>query len=119
MNANGTPNIAPLDRLLPADGARAGGQAYNCARLKQAGFRVPDGLVILSTATAGEISAAADHPWFDGLPAETTFAVRSSGIGEDESGQSFAGIHQTTLDVRRADLGAAVAACFASARSPR
>jgi rifampicin phosphotransferase len=51
------------------------------------------------------------------LPAGTVFAVRSSGIGEDGKGESFAGIHQTFLNVQRADIPAAIAACQASARS--
>ena len=56
----------------------------------------------------------ADEPWFDQWPAEVRFAVRSSGIGEDGDGQSFAGIHQTFLDVPRADLADAVRRCRAS-----
>ena len=109
--------ISPLDRITAEEESRTGAKAYNCARLRQAGFRVPDGLVVLSTATAGDLAALANHPWLDEVPAETLFAVRSSGIGEDSDGQSFAGIHRTTLNVRRADLGEAVAACYASARS--
>ena len=57
--------------------------------------------------------------WFDGVPTDCLFAVRSSGIGEDSPAQSFAGIHETLLDVPRGGLAAAVAACRASARSPR
>src|SRR5262249_5501321 len=45
------------------------------------------------------------------------FAVRSSGIGEDGGQQSFAGIHQTLLNVATKDLGRAVAECQASGRS--
>ena len=49
--------ISPLDRITAAEESRAGAKAYNCARLRQAGFRVPDGLVVLSTATAGDLAA--------------------------------------------------------------
>src|SRR5262249_39561274 len=41
----------------------------------------------------------------------------SSGIGEDGEGQSFAGIHQTVLNVQRDGLSEAVSMCLASARS--
>lgn len=110
-------NFTPLDRLDPADIARSGAKAYNCARLKQAGFPVPDGLVVMSTATTEVLTAVGDHAWFDRWPADTLFAVRSSGIGEDGAGESFAGIHHTVLSVRRADVATAVAACRASGRS--
>ncbi len=109
--------IKPLDQITAEDESRSGAKAYNCARLRQAGFRVPDGIVVLSTATDADLAALADHSWFDGLPADTVFAVRSSGIGEDGVGQSFAGIHQTVLNVCRADLGQAIAVCRASART--
>src|SRR5262245_46248592 len=109
--------ILPLEQITAEDESRCGAKAYNCARLKQAGFRVPDGIVVLSTAAEDEVTAIADHPWFDGLPTDALFAVRSSGIGEDGEGQSFAGIHQTVLNVRRSDLAQAVAVCRASGRS--
>jgi phosphohistidine swiveling domain-containing protein len=112
-------SFAPLDRLLPADAARAGGKAFNCARLKQAGFPVPDGLVVFAGASDGAVTAVAEHEWFDSLPATCLFAVRSSGLGEDSPTHSFAGIHETMLNVPRGELSAAVAACRASARSPR
>ena len=47
-----------LDAIAPGDRARVGGKAFNCARLKQAGFPVPDGIVISSDATDAEIAAA-------------------------------------------------------------
>ena len=51
-------------------------------------------------------------------PAGASFAVRSSGIGEDGEGESFAGIHQTLLDVPRSGLAEAVLRCRASAFAP-
>ncbi len=42
------------------------------------------------------------------------FAVRSSGIGEDSSAASFAGLHETELDVAPADVPDAVRRCWAS-----
>jgi rifampicin phosphotransferase len=107
--------IRTLDEVTAADEARGGAKAFNCARLKQAGFPVPDGLVVLSDAPHEELAGVVNHAWFDGLPADTRFAVRSSGIGEDSGGHSFAGIHHTALGVRRDDLGEAIAACRMSA----
>jgi hypothetical protein len=56
MSTSINPTIAPLDRITPADETRSGAKAYNCARLKQAGFPVPDGLVVLSTATDADLA---------------------------------------------------------------
>ncbi|MEO8208161.1 MAG: PEP/pyruvate-binding domain-containing protein [Chloroflexota bacterium] len=41
-------------------------------------------------------------------------AVRSSGMGEDSSAASFAGLHETELDVAPADVRDAVRRCWAS-----
>src|SRR5499427_6966979 len=109
----------PLDQITPEDESYSGGKAYNCARLRQAGFRVPDGIVVLANATDTEVAAVSEHSWFDSVPGDTLFAVRSSGIGEDSAGQSFAGIHQTLLGVPRPDLRSAVMTCRASALSPQ
>ena len=109
--------VATFDEISAADEPRAGGKAFNCARLQRAGFPVPDGLVVLSTAADDDLEALAGHPWFDTVPAGSVFAVRSSGIGEDGVGESFAGIHQTLLNVARADVPAAVATCRASAHT--
>ena len=106
-----------LDAITPGDQARVGGKAFNCARLKQAGFPVPDGLVIPSDATDVAIRLLAGDPWLDTMPAGTLFAVRSSGIGEDSAGHSFAGIHETHLNVERNQLVEAVLACRRSAMS--
>src|SRR6266566_6628058 len=112
-----TGSMVSLDRITRADEPRSGAKAYNCARLKQAGFPVPDGLVVLSTATGADLAALETNPWFDSLPSDASFAVRSSGIGEDGDSQSFAGIHETRLNVGRADLRAAIESCRASGRS--
>ena len=61
--------ITPLDRLAPADRAASGDKAFNRARLKRAGFRVPDGLVILSSATDDDVARLAVHPWLAESPA--------------------------------------------------
>ena len=106
-----------LDAITPGDLARVGGKAFNCARLKQAGFPVPDAIVVPSDAPDAAIRRLAGDPWLDTLPADTTFAVRSSGIGEDSAGHSFAGIHETHLNVGRSQLVEAVLGCRRSAES--
>jgi len=106
-----------LDELSAADLGSIGGKAYNCARLKQAGFPVPDGIVIPRDVTDGELGALPGDQWFDTLPAGTRFAVRSSGIGEDSAGHSFAGVHETLLNVERAELIDAIVLCRRSADS--
>ena len=106
-----------LDQITAGDRRSIGGKAYNCARLKQAGFPVPDGIVIPIDAAAADLRAFPDDPWFDSLPAGTRFAVRSSGIGEDSEGHSFAGVHETQLNVARSELTDAVVRCRRSAGS--
>jgi phosphoenolpyruvate synthase/pyruvate phosphate dikinase len=49
--------MAPLDQLTPNDESRAGAKAYNCARLKQAGFRVPDAIVLMASISEDELAA--------------------------------------------------------------
>jgi hypothetical protein len=108
-----------LDEVTPDDRASIGGKAFNCARLRQAGFPVPDGLVVPTTATDEEVSRLPDDPWVTALPPDALFAVRSSGIEEDSEGHSFAGIHETRLNVDRTHLYEAALACRHSARSPQ
>src|SRR5262245_20849952 len=109
-----------LDEVSTADQPRIGGKSYNCARLRQAGVPVPDGIVIPSDATEEEIRSLAEHPWLETTSpgaAGTLFAVRSSGLGEDSEGHSFAGIHETHLNVAREQLVEAVLVCRRSASS--
>src|SRR5262245_40208662 len=115
--------FAPVDTLkafaeiTATDRPRVGGKAYNCARLKQAGFPVPDALVVAADATDQDVAAVADHPWVQSWPSDRLFAVRSSGIAEDSEGDSFAGIHETMLNVPRTELLEAVMRCRRSGQS--
>ncbi|HXI27379.1 MAG TPA: PEP/pyruvate-binding domain-containing protein, partial [Vicinamibacterales bacterium] len=105
-----------LDQIAADDLSRVGGKAFNCARLKQAGFPVPDGLVVPSDASDVAIRPLADA-WLAAKPPDAEFAVRSSGLGEDSAGHSFAGIHETHLNVARDQVVEAVLVCRRSAAS--
>ncbi|MHB8693648.1 MAG: PEP/pyruvate-binding domain-containing protein [Solirubrobacteraceae bacterium] len=135
-----------------------GGKGVNLARMAQAGFHVPPGFVVTTSAYAAFIEQsglgeriaailsgldAADQERLEsstveirGLIAAATVtdevtsmiaqaygaldgapfvAVRSSGTAEDLEGTSFAGMHDTYLDVRGAgDVIGAVKRCWAS-----
>ncbi|HMF95557.1 MAG TPA: PEP/pyruvate-binding domain-containing protein [Vicinamibacterales bacterium] len=106
-----------LDAVVDGDLPRIGGKAFNCARLKQAGVPVPDGIVVPSDATDEEIRTLGADAWLAATPADSTFAVRSSGLGEDSAGHSFAGIHETHLNVAHDQVAEAVLVCRRSAQS--
>src|SRR5262249_2665233 len=52
-------------------------------------------------------------------PADVLYAVRSSAPGEDGAAHSFAGIHETRLNVPAAGVPDAVRVCWDSVRTPR
>lgn len=93
--------------LSPAQEPLAGGKGRTLARLAQAGYPVPDGLVVLASAFEGD--ALPPAAWEQvaarlaklraGKP-DRAFAVRSSGLSEDSAQASFAGEFETVLDVR-------------------
>jgi pyruvate,water dikinase len=105
-----------------------GGKAIGLARMIRAGERVPDGFCITTTAHERSLTSG-------GLPGEDLrrevllayerlgsgpVAVRSSAVAEDLPHASFAGQHDTVLNVRGADpLLDAVRQCWASLASPR
>ena len=98
-----------LDRVLAEvdgldyDDMAAVGAATDRARVIIAQTPVPDDV---ATAIRDAYDALGDDPYV---------AVRSSGTAEDLTGASFAGLHDTYLDVRGADdVVAAVQACWAS-----
>jgi pyruvate,water dikinase len=123
-----------------------GGKGASLDRLLKLGFRVPPGFCLTTAAFRARMASdGARGPHLeDGRPtlppeldghlakalealvaelgaeglADPRFAVRSSAIGEDGATASYAGLHETELDVRPEDVPAAVHRCWASLRSP-
>lgn len=150
------PDIVWFDDPAGTDATLTGGKGSNLAKLTAAGFDVPPGFVVATSAyadvvghLAGDIDTALgglDHSRPDEveraaarirelvvaapvsaalagdlesayrkLGSEVRVAVRSSGTAEDLAGASFAGLHDTFLDVRGADeVLDRVRACWAS-----
>ena len=72
---------------------------------------------VVEEALAEAIAALVEQ--VSGLPdPEPRFAVRSSAIGEDGAAASYAGLHETELDVAAGRIPAAVRRCWASLWSP-
>jgi pyruvate,water dikinase len=129
-----------------ADPAVLGGKGASLDRLVRLGFRVPPGFCLtveafhaqrraLGPAAGREaISTAPLQPSLaEGLDAAVQrlsselgavgivaprFAVRSSALGEDGSAASYAGLHDTELDLGATEIAGAVARCWASLWSP-
>ena len=117
MNA---PSVRRLGDIGLADAAEVGGKAAGLGALLEDGARVPGGVVLpTGFATASpDARASALTETIEAL-GPGPFAVRSSGVAEDGSEHSFAGMYETVLDVAPGDLAAAVDRCLASAASAR
>ena len=118
-----------LTPLREATRARCGGKAATLSGLLREGLPVPDGFVVTFDELASREASA--HPE---LPDELSdavarelermgdpvVAVRSSAANEDTEDASAAGQYESILGVRgAADVGEAIIACRASARSSR
>src|SRR5436190_16934905 len=92
--------IRRLAHLRMADVAEVGGKAANLGELLAAGVHVPDGVVL----TAGAANMTPEERGSLMRDAARNlgagpFAVRSSGVSEDGSEQSFAGMFESELNV--------------------
>ena len=112
--------IRRLANVGLGDAADVGGKAASLGQLLAAGVRVPDGVVL--TASVAEMAAddrrsllltAAEELGTD------TFAVRSSGVSEDGTEHSFAGIYESVLNVSADGIPAASERVLASANAAR
>jgi rifampicin phosphotransferase len=132
--------IVSLDAAVAGSAALTGAKAANLARLRSAGFCVPEGVVLTTAALEAHAERLAAEAGADPgaairrspLPAavaaaleealgrfgDVPLAVRSSGLAEDLAGASFAGQYETVLGARGlAAVAAAVRRCWASAYS--
>ncbi|MBI5948968.1 MAG: hypothetical protein HY875_12590 [Chloroflexi bacterium] len=120
-------HILSLEQVGDGDRALAGGKGLSLARLARAGFPVPPAFVLTTTATAASDASGAIPPdlrdevvaaWQALVPGGEPVAVRSSAVAEDSAGASFAGQHETILNVTgEPALFAAIEACAASLHS--
>lgn len=89
-----------------------GGKGFTLGLMKNAGFPVPDGLILDSPPTPIEMEEI--QKWWNKNNQEK-LAVRSSAVGEDSSEQSFAGQNSTYLNIEKfSDLERAIKNCFSS-----
>lgn len=132
-NTHVEPLVVALDDPRATDRSEVGGKAAVLARMKRAGFPVPDGCVFTAQAMLRHVAAlrtptsdtVAGHTLEAGLRKAVEdvasrltgpLAVRSSGIDEDGEHASHAGQYSTILDVEGAEaLDEALRACWASA----
>ena len=119
------PEVLWLDDPRAADAALTGGKAANLSRLAGAAA-VPSGFVLALPGTslgreAHALAVAAYRELAERTGVEEpSVAVRSSAVDEDGAHASFAGQHDTFLNVRGADeLRFALARCVASFGSDR
>lgn len=111
--------ITALADLTEADIPRAGGKAVQCGRLQREGFPVPDGFCVLVEGWGRPEALKETEAELARRRAGVLYAVRSSAPGEDGATHSFAGIHETRLNVPAADVSAAIRVCWESVRTPR
>src|SRR5262245_25713803 len=137
--------VVPLAAVGRGDRPLVGGKGASLGELMRAGLAVPDGFcvtvhayrlhlqragldprrqgadvlraAILESPLPDAVAAAVAEALARLAPAEV--AVRSSAVDEDSARSSFAGQHDTLLNVRGDDVPAALRACWASLWSPR
>jgi pyruvate,water dikinase len=102
------------------DEASYGGKAVSLGAAIRAGLPVPPGVALGATlvdrVVAGDAEAARAVVASPHVPSGR-LAVRSSAVGEDSAGASFAGQHATKLNVRTAQLLDAVRLVWESGRT--
>ena len=114
------PALVGLDDVDLTDVASVGGKAASLGELIASGGHVPPGVVLTvdgaslaSEQRSSVVAAAARRLGGD------AFAVRSSGMSEDGSTRSYAGLYETILRVPLEELDEAVQRCLSSGSSDR
>jgi pyruvate,water dikinase len=118
-------DIVPLDQIQDSDAAQVGNKATSLATMLRAGLPVPSGFCIKASAfgsVPSSFSADLASRVVDAYQqlGGGRVAVRSSAIAEDSDGTSFAGQHDSFLDVQGGDeVLNAITRCLKSLRSAR
>ncbi|HKR64662.1 MAG TPA: PEP/pyruvate-binding domain-containing protein, partial [Thermoanaerobaculia bacterium] len=110
------PRVRELAALRPEDIPTFGGKSVHCGLLHQAGFAVPPSIAIAFEANEQSHLPDEVREW---LRPQNRLAVRSSAPGEDGGRGSFAGVHESVLNVKRDDIEKAIEECIASMTSDR
>ena len=97
--------IRSFNELTAEQQSLGGGKGGTLAKLRQAGYSVPDGFVILPTAFAGDeltteawVQVRTHLARMRKANRGIAFAIRSSALSEDSAQASFAGEFETVLD---------------------
>ncbi|MBY0412542.1 MAG: hypothetical protein K2Q18_00180, partial [Bdellovibrionales bacterium] len=105
-------NLYYFDKITK-DHSFLGGKGFNLGLMKNAGFPVPDGIILTDLPTTEE-DWLKIYSWWQSL-GSNNLAIRSSAIGEDSNTQSFAGQNSTYLNVNsESGIKKAVCNCFQS-----
>jgi pyruvate,water dikinase len=101
------------------DSSLVGGKASALGKLISAGFDIPEGFVLATTAQTftSELRSEVLH-WFNELTADFV-AVRSSAIAEDGTNAAWAGQLDTFLNTSHSDLLKNIERCWRSSQSAR
>ena len=112
--------LTPVALVDVHDARLFGGKAVSLGTALRAGLPVPNGVALsapLVDRVAGGDESSLSAAVLAGAWTSGRMAVRSSAIGEDSEGASFAGQHATMLNVARSGLPAAIRLVWESARS--
>ena len=112
--------VRKLRDVRLTDAPEVGGKAAGIGELFASGAHVPDGVVL--ACSAADLTPGERRGLLEAVAGELgsgPFAVRSSGVSEDGTEHSFAGMFETVLNVASEDLPAATERVLGSAGADR